>query len=77
MTSAKRWMSGGSLSRIEGQEATTLRQVDESLQQSIIGAVDLLPDARRSVPSESAQRLRIGKARHARQVLKGTVRTVE
>jgi hypothetical protein len=47
------------------------------LQQSIIKATKLLPEAGRSVEEKTAQGLRIGKARQTSEVLEGAVATQE
>ena len=48
-------------------------QMNESLQQSIIDAMQLFPESEWRVEQEAAQSLWIGKAGQTRQVLKGTV----
>ena len=63
--------------QIEDQTRAVVGQVNEMLQQSIIKATKLLPEAGRSVEQETAQGLRIGKARQTREVLEGVVATQE
>ena len=57
--------------QIEDQTRAVVGQVNEMLQQSIINATKLLPEAGRSVEQ------RIGKARQTREVLEGAVATQE
>src|SRR5579862_208835 len=60
---------------IKDQAGTVLRQVDETLQQSIIHPVHLFQERVRSMMQKTAQRLRIGEVRKPGQVLEGTVET--
>jgi hypothetical protein len=50
-----------------------LRQVNKSLQKSVIGKMQLLAEMIRGVQQESPQSLWVGKTLQARQVLKASV----
>ena len=63
--------------QIEDQTRTMGRPMDEGLQQSIIDAMQLLPEPLGRMQQETAQSLRIGKAGQAGKVLKGAVGTKE
>ena len=59
--------------QIERQTRAVSGQIDKSLQQSIIDAMQLFPEPKRRLRAEAAQGLWIGKTRQTREVLKGTV----
>ncbi len=59
--------------QIEDETRAMLRQVNKSLQKSVIGKMQLLAEMIRGVQQESPQSLWVGKTLQARQVLKASV----